>query len=327
MTSSIFHHTVAAEISKGLIVQDIRRALFIANSKSRSGKVLSSDALDGLHQRGIAAEMVDCGSPADLHAVIAAQATDKNLIVVGGGDGTLNAAVSGVLETKLPLGILPMGTANDLARTLGIPIALDDALNVIAEQYTKRIDLGSVNGRPFFNVASIGLSVDLARELTPEIKKRFGRLGYALAALRVISRAKPFRVEIRTSNESIKTLSLQIAIGNGKYYGGGNLVTEAADIHDGILDLYSLEYEEAWKLLSMFWSFRRGEHIRHNEVRDLRAKRFEIFTRKPRHVNADGEIVTMTPATFEVLPAVLEVFVPASAVTVQAAGSSTITAL
>ena len=291
-------------------MEHTRRALLIVNAKSRSGQSLASNALHGLHQREISTEIIDCSVPENLRALIIQRAGDANMIVVGGGDGTLNAVVSGVLETKLPLGILPMGTANDLARTLGIAPDLDVALDVIAKGCTKRIDLGSVNGRPYFNVASIGLSVELAHELTPEIKRRFGRLGYGLAALRVISRAKPFRAEIKMSRGSIKTLSLQIAVGNGRYYGGGNLVTESANIQDGILDLYSLEYKEAWKLLAKFWSFRRGEHIRHDEVRDLRDKRFKISTRRPRHINADGEIISMTPATFEIMPSALEIFVP-----------------
>ena len=295
-------------------MRDVRRALLIVNAKSRSGGSLAGDALDGLHQRGISAEIVDCSTPDDLRASINTHAKGADLIIVGGGDGTLNAAVSGILDTKLPLGILPMGTANDLARTLGIPPDINAAMDIIAAGNTRHIDLGSVNGRPYFNVASIGLSVDLAHELTPEIKQRFGRLGYALAALRVVSRAKPFRAEIKMSGGAIKkTLSLQIAIGNGRHYGGGNLVTETADIQDGILDLYSLEYREAWHILVKFWSFRRGEHIRQAEVQDLRDTKFQISTRKPRHVNADGEIITMTPATFEIMPSALEVCVPTAA--------------
>lgn len=292
----------------------VRRALLIVNAKSRSGKTLADEAIAGLHRNGISAAPIECNAPEDLRQLISKNTQNADLIVVGGGDGSLNAAVSGVLDAKLPLGILPLGTANDLARTLGIPTDLNSAIGVIADGYRKRIDLGSVNGRPYFNVASIGLSVALAHELTPDIKRRFGRLGYALAALRVLSRARPFRVEIKTPSRSIKSLSLQIAIGNGRYYGGGNLVTETADIQDGILDLYSIEFEEAWKLLLMFWSFRRGEHVRHSEVRDLRNEKFEIVTRNPRPVNADGEIVTMTPATFEILPSALEVFVPLKAI-------------
>ena len=83
----------------------------------------------------------------------------------------------------LPLGVLPMGPANDLARTLGVPTDLDAAARVIAEGHTRRIDLGLVNREPFFNVASIGLSAELAQELTREIKRRFGGLGYGLVAL------------------------------------------------------------------------------------------------------------------------------------------------
>ena len=123
--------------------------------------------------------------------------------VVGGGDGTINAAAFGVIEAGLPLGILPMGTANDLARTLGIPSDIDGAARFIADGNTRRIDLGLVNGEPFFNVASLGLSAELAQKLTRDIKRRFGRLGYALVALNVLAHARPFRATIASETETV----------------------------------------------------------------------------------------------------------------------------
>ncbi len=231
-------------------------------------------------------------------------------LFVGGGDGTLNAAARGIMETGLPLGILPTGTANDLARTLGIEADLEAAVKVIAAGHTRRIDLGVVNGHPFFNVASMGLSAELASMLTRDIKRRFGKLGYAVTAVRALARARPFRAVIASEEGTARVLTLQIAVGNGRYYGGGNAVEKTATIDDQRLDLYSLEFKRAWKLALLARSFRYGEQGAWDEVRAIRAREFEVTTRRRKAINADGEIVTHTPARFTIRPGAVTVFAP-----------------
>jgi len=287
-----------------------RRALVIINSKSRGGKDAYKLAIDRLLAHGIDPVHRECATREQLSPLIEAHGTDVDVVIVGGGDGTLNAAAAGVLKVKRPMAIIPMGTANDLARTLGIPADPEEAIRIIAAAKTRFIDLGSVNGKLFFNVASVGLSAELARELTRDVKRRFGKLGYALAAMKVLIRARPFRATISDSTSRVRSLTLQVAVGNGRFYGGGNIVASAAQIDDGTLDLYSLEFLRAWKLVFLFRSFRRGEHTQLRDVRALRDTQFEIRTRRPRPVNADGEIVSQTPATFRILPKALEVIVP-----------------
>ncbi|MET0530836.1 MAG: diacylglycerol kinase family protein, partial [Microvirga sp.] len=179
-----------------------RRALLIVNAKSRSGATQREMAMERLEAHGIETIHLDCKRREDLSPLIVKHAKDADCAIVGGGDGTLNAAAFGVIESGLPLGILPLGTANDLARTLGIPFDLDGAAQVIADGLTREIDLGIVNGEPFFNVASVGLSAELAQQLTRDIKRRYGRLGYAMVALKVLSQARPFRATIRSETEN-----------------------------------------------------------------------------------------------------------------------------
>lgn len=290
----------------------LRKALLIVNANSRSGAELLDVAKQRLEEHGIQPIHRDCASRDELSPTIECEGQDVDLVVVGGGDGTINAAARGVMALNKPLGILPTGTANDLARTLNIPAELDAAAEIIAAGCTRRIDLGLVNGQPFFNVASIGMSAELALELTSDIKRRFGRLGYAVVALKVLLRARPFRAVITSEAEgSVRVSTLQVAVGNGRFYGGGNAVESTAAIDDGRLDLYSLELKRAWKLALMAQSFRTGEHGAWEEVRAVRGKAFEIRTRRPRPVNADGEIVTRTPARFTVQSGAVEVFAPA----------------
>ncbi|WP_457089453.1 lipid kinase [Microvirga sp. P5_D2] len=287
-----------------------RRALLIVNAKSRSGATQREMAMERLEAHGIETIHLDCKRREDLSPLIVKHAKDADCAIVGGGDGTLNAAAFGVIESGLPLGILPLGTANDLARTLGIPFDLDGAAQVIADGLTREIDLGIVNGEPFFNVASVGLSAELAQQLTRDIKRRYGRLGYAMVALKVLSQARPFRATIRSETENVRVRTLQIAVGNGRFYGGGNAVEQDAAIDDQHLDLYSLELNRAWKLAFMARSFRHGRHGAWREVRAVRAKEFDIRTHKPRPINADGEIVTQTPAHFSIRPGAVTVFAP-----------------
>jgi YegS/Rv2252/BmrU family lipid kinase len=287
-----------------------RRALLIINSKSRTGASQLEAASEKLRAAGIEPVSCDCGSRDEMSPMIVRRADEVDMVVVGGGDGTMNAAALGVIEAELPLGILPLGTANDLARTLGIAPDLDEAVKIIASGKTRKIDLGIVNGQPFFNVASLGLSAQLAQKLTGDIKRRFGRLGYTLVALRVLARARPFNAVISSEADSVRVRTLQIAVGNGRYYGGGNAVEKDAAIDDEHLDLYSLEFTRAWKLAMMARSFRFGEHGAWREVRAVRAQEFDIKTRIPRPINADGEIVTHTPAHFSIKPGSVTVFTP-----------------
>jgi diacylglycerol kinase (ATP) len=222
----------------------------------------------------------------------------------------MHTAAPALLATGLPLGVLPLGTANDLARSLGIPDTPEDAAAIILAGRTRAIDLGTVNGIPFFNVASLGLSVAVTKRLSGIMKRRFGMLAYPLAAGLTIMQSRRFRVTLTADGEDISTTTLQIAVGNGRFYGGGNLVEANAEIDDGVLDVYSLEPRAWWRLLVMARAFRAGEHHKLREVRSLACRTLSVRTKHPHDVSADGEIITTTPAEFAVLPKAVRVFVP-----------------
>jgi diacylglycerol kinase (ATP) len=291
------------------IIQKPRSALLLANANSRSGGALDT-ARAALEGAGLSVRAIRTESRNELTPLIAENSAGVDCIVAAGGDGTMNGVADGVIQSGLPLGILPMGTANDLARTLGIPTDITAAAGVIAAGRIQRIDLGEVNEHAFFNVASIGLSAELAAGLTPERKRRFGRLAYALTALNVLARAQPFSATIVNKGGETRVRTLQIAVGNGRYYGGGMAVERDATIDDGALDLYSLEVKSVWKLALMLRSFRTGSHGLWEEVRTERCTSFEIRTRKPRPVNTDGDLITFTPARFVVKPGAIGVYAP-----------------
>ncbi|WP_425450362.1 lipid kinase [Virgifigura deserti] len=287
-----------------------KRALLLVNAKSRRGKVDFTAALDRLRQDDL--ELIEAFTrrPREIPEVIRRHRDEIDCIILGGGDGTLNAAAEALLNAGLPLGILPMGTANDFARTLGIPTTLPEACEVIVGGVLHPIDLGVVNGKYFFNVASMGLSVQCARRLTGEVKRRWGVLGYAICTRDALKATRTFSAEVTCDGRTSRFRSIQIAVGNGRHYGGGLTVSEDAAIDDARLDLYSLRPQSIWSLIALIPSMRSGRHGRWESVDLLHGQKMRIVTDEPMRINTDGEVTTRTPAEFRVLPGALSVFVP-----------------
>lgn len=287
-----------------------QRALLLINRHARRGQNELAKAIDCLMALDLNLVVESTKDSAQLSDTIRRYGNEVDLVIVGGGDGTLNAAIAGLVDTQLPLGILPLGTANDLARTLGIPRSVPEACGVIAQGRVQPIDLGWVNGTHFFNVASLGLSVKITQQLSREVKRRWGVLAYGITALQVLFHSVPFTAEIRINGETRKVKTVQIAVGNGRHYGGGMTVAADAAIDDQRLDLYSLEIQHWWQMIPLLPAMRSGNHASQDRVRTMHGQEIEIYTRRPYPINTDGEITTSTPARFRVLPKAISVLVP-----------------
>lgn len=287
-----------------------KRALLFINRHARRGKQGFALAIDILDELDFELIIVPIKRSQNLGDIIRENAENLDMVIIGGGDGTLNGIINSLVESKLPLGILPLGTANDLARTLNIPLAIADACQVIAQGHRKAIDLGRVNDHYFFNVASVGVSVEITQKLTRGAKRRWGILAYGLTALKVIAQTRPFHATITVDGESRRVKTLQIAVGNGCYYGGGMMIANDALIDDQRLDIYSLEVEHWWQIFPLIYHLPQGRQELLPWVRTLRGRSVEILTNKSRKINTDGEIMTETPAIFSVVPQAIEVFVP-----------------
>jgi len=285
-----------------------RRALLCCNAKARNGSLSLDEVRAVLRAGGI--EPVDPPGDGDACAAIRSMAGEVDLVILGGGDGTMNAAAEALVETGLPLAILPLGTANDLARSLGLPLDPLAAAKFIPGAQPQPVDLGWVSGHYYFNVASIGFSAELAGELTSEAKKRFGVFGYAVAAVRVLRRVRPFGVTIEHDGKVEKVTTIQVSVGNGRHYGGGMTVEQEAAVDDGNLDFYSLEVAHWWRLLALLPALRRGTHGKAADVRAFKTREIRLTTRKTRPINTDGELTTHTPAHFKVMPKILRIYAP-----------------
>jgi diacylglycerol kinase (ATP) len=287
-----------------------RRALLVVNPRARRGTGSVAAAVQLLESTGIDVREVRVGEGETIADVIRHEADSSDMVIVGGGDGTLNAAAPAIVETGLPLGVLPLGTANDFARTVSIPPDAVKAAEIIRDGHLRDIDLGDVNGHLFFNVASIGFSAELAAELTEHAKKRWGELGYAIVAARMLMRSRLFTAYVDHDGTTERIRTMQVSVGNGRHYGGGMTVEETATAEDGKLDFYSLEVDHWWRLLALLPSLRAGTHGKWDDVRAFQTTEVTIRTSRRRPVNTDGELSTYTPAHFRIRPKALRVFAP-----------------
>jgi diacylglycerol kinase (ATP) len=291
----------------------LRKALLLINRHARNGAEDPNKIVQNLRTLGIEAVCQDAGNQAALDQIRDGRANGYDLVIVGGGDGSINRALPALLASELPLGVLPLGTGNDLARTLGIPLNLQAACEVIANGHTHRIDVGEVNGSAYVNVASMGVSVAVTRQLDPATKKALGPFAYAVSAWRALRSSKPFTAQITCDGKSIVVRSVQIAVGNGRHYGGGMTVDENATLDDSMLHLYSLAPRPFWHYVLLAPALRAGRHRTSASVVTLQGQHVRIETDRPMRINTDGEMATRTPAEFLVRPATLSVLVPPSA--------------
>lgn len=293
-----------------------RRAALIVNTGSRRGAHAYAQARDRLAALGVPlADEFPIGDAARLpETVHAAVADGCDLVVLGGGDGTVSAAVDHLAGTGVVLGVLPLGTANDFARTLEVPSDLDQACSTIATGKVVDVDLGLVEDNYFVNVASVGLSVAVTEALSPRLKARLGPLAYPVATMRAYRGHQPFVATLEFPDGDHERLELddlvQVAIGNGRHYGGGNVVAPHAGIDDHALDVYAIRRGRLRDHVSIARLFRDGSFVEHHNVVHLTTRRLRLHADPDQRVNVDGEVVASTPQEFAVSRNALEVLVP-----------------
>lgn len=288
----------------------MQHALLVINPKSRDGHSEElTEATDLFRASGIEVKVCVTESASHMASCIEDYCEKEGVVIVAGGDGTISSALESVYKSKQTLAILPMGTANDLARSLGIPQDVVAAAQAIIDDKRERINLAKVNNNYFVNVAHIGLGVDVTRELTSEMKKYFGVFAYLGAFSSAVTRNKSFRVTIKTDDWERSVRAIHLAVGNGRYYGGGNIVDDDSTLLDGQLNLFCLKPIRWWRLLLLGFNFRHGNLRKAERVVCKKAQKISVKTSKPKRVQADGEFKTDTPAEFEVIPKAIEVIV------------------
>jgi diacylglycerol kinase (ATP) len=286
------------------------RVLLAVNVRARRGRDARDRARLVLCEHGHEVIVADTRRARDLELAIVAHRGQVDVAAVGGGDGTLISAIGGLRKAGLPLLILPLGTINELARTLGIPPDVGAACALLNTGRTRAIDVGSVNGFWFFNEASIGLSTHVAREQTGAVKSRWGMLAIPLATLRAWRSLRPYHLDVELENgDHAFFRTVQLTVANSYRFGGVVENTEAR-IDDGTLDLYSIKLQHWWEPFEILGAVALKRFPDAKGVQTMRGKRFVVRGRHSHHVFADGEPATKTPAEFRVIPQAISVYVP-----------------
>lgn len=237
-------------------------------------------------------------------------------VVAGGGDGTVNEVVEGLIEGNAEgrsssLAVLPLGTANDLARACGIPLDPSEAMRLAVSGPTAIVDVGQANGRRFVNVATGGFGTQVTVATPPELKKVLGGAAYLLTGLTHFSSIKPEHGRLTGPGFAWEGPFLVLAVGNGRQAGGGHRLCPEALLDDGLLDvrvLPQLPREELHEALRVL--LRDGlDGVRRTLV-GSRLSWLEIHTEEPLQINLDGEPLTDTRFRFEILPRRLAMRLP-----------------
>jgi YegS/Rv2252/BmrU family lipid kinase len=237
-------------------------------------------------------------------------AADANEVpVVMGGDGLIGQAGGALARSGVPLGIIPGGRGNDLARVLGIPSDPYGAVAVLAAGNEREIDVGEVNGRRFLGIASTGIDSE-ANRIANRARLVRGSLVYLYAVLRALVAWRPATFTITLDEERLRMKGYAVAVANSRAYGGGMLLAPAAQLDDGVLDVVLTAHHGKLRALANLPKVFKGTHVDVPEVSIHRAARVEISASRNFEVYADGEHLTDLPATLRVLKRSLRVIAP-----------------
>ncbi len=247
---------------------------------------------------------LDHGVDAALRAVEAGE-----LPVVVSGDGLIGAVGGAMAGAETPLGIVPGGRGNDLARVLDVPEEPEEAVEVLAAGHSRLIDVGEANGRRFLGVGSVGFDSE-ANRLANETRFIRGSLVYAYAALRTLLRWKPARFTVRVDEERVRFTGYSVSVANSRAFGGGMFVAPDAELDDGMFDVVMVGDGSKLRFVGNLPKVFKGTHVELDEVRVFRAPHLELSASRPIPVYADGEHLTDLPAALRVLPRALAVIVP-----------------
>lgn len=220
-------------------------------------------------------------------------------IISVGGDGSLVEALNGMdLDKAITLGLIPAGTGNDFARMLGLSKDYAACLEVIEAGAARPVDIGEVNGNRFINVCCCGIDGEIILD-TDRIKHRIrGTSAYLISTLKALTTYRAKKVHIKIDDLELSRETIMVAVGNGRFIGGGMKVTPDAEIDDGLLDVCVVNKLSKPKLIALFPSIFKGEHIHIKPTVEMyKGKNIQITTIEDRLlINADGNIVGTTPA-------------------------------
>lgn len=288
-----------------------KQAVLIVNAMSRKGEAAFEEAREALTAAGI--KLIGCHAIDDPDkmrpTVQEALEARAPMIIVGGGDGSLSSTIDDFLGSETVFALLPLGTANSFARTLGIGTKMAQAVETIANGRKLRIDLGAIDGDYFANAAAMGLSPLIAETVPHNLKRYLGMVGYMLWAVRVAFKFRPFRLHVDDGKTLHKAWATEVRIANGTHHGGVELV-ESADLQSGQIVVQAVTGRSllglAWSWFTTLFKLR----ARKQTTTEYHGREMKIVTRPRQKISIDGELSAKTPVTASVARAAVWVAAP-----------------
>lgn len=220
--------------------------------------------------------------------------TEYNLVVAVGGDGTINEVAKGLIRRRSGiLGIIPAGTGNDYSKSLDISRDPKEALDIIIKGRTIKVDTAIANNQEFLNIASVGFDaevVNIANKIKGKNKIQ-GKFAYVIGVIYTVFSFKKRNAIIDIDGEKYKRRIILIALGKGNYYGGGMMILPDANLYDGNLHICIVKDISNLKLLFLFPSIFKGNHLKHMKyVETFKGKNINIELERDISLNVDGDL-------------------------------------
>jgi len=288
------------------------RARLILNPVAGKDQALANAALlnERLSKEFGPIEIVLSVAPGDAGAAARRAVEDGcGILFVGGGDGTLNEVLNGVASVpeglgRVTFGLVPLGTGNDFAQAVGLPVGIDEAIEVLSSARTIGVDVGRMNGRHFINVSGGGFIAEVSEAVTPQLKSIAGRLAYLLGGAQALLEFEPVRTTLLTEpgGARLEVAVYAFAACNSRLIGGGRLIAPHALIDDGLLDFCVIEAMPTLEFVGLLRRVADGGHVEDPRVHYLRASRAVLTFERPLLVNTDGEVLEAGRCEYDVLP-------------------------
>jgi diacylglycerol kinase (ATP) len=293
------------------------RALLVANPRAgvSRGHAAPAEIVRRLHAAGMDVHMVEAAGP-DLVApalrdALRGESPERVRVIVAGGDGTIHGALPALAETEFPMAVLPVGSVNVLARELGIPAGLDDAIAVARTGELRRIDLGMANGRPFALMAGMGFDAAVVHSVAPDVKNLVGSFAYVARGLRVLATYPLSAFRITTEEETIEIDAWLAVVANASRYTYSWRLAPDARIDDGYLNLCLFHTRSPVQTAGQVAATLLGRHGTYPGVFHVRARELRFECQPPVCVQLDGDPAGETPVELRVAPGALTVVTPA----------------
>lgn len=287
--------------------------LLLVNGHSRTGRQMFGEAVSMLREAGIEIKEAHLSRDKTETAQLLKREIEEgaSMVICGGGDGTLSTCAEYLALSDVAMGVLPLGTGNTFARSLGIPVDMKGAIQNIANGKIDSIDVGKCNEQIFLNSVSLGFSAELADSLTSQVKKQLGLLAWPYVGLRIGLKHRSIKVRITSHNHKEVMRTHQLMIANGRYVAGPIKASEDATVQDGELTVFALGGASKTELAKAVFEWLTHRHVESRTVPFFETDELLVESLGRRiKANVDGDVNERTPLRLKVLPRALKVVVP-----------------